>query len=69
MSDKMLLEVFNSSGYLPVKENLLTVLKEENPDLESFIPTEEQMQKLVSSNSIMTDREIQHTWLAVKCAS
>jgi len=69
MSEKMLLEVFNSTGYLPTKIDLLQTLKEEHPDFSNFIPTEEQMEKLASSNSLLTEKQIEQAWLAVKCAS
>jgi|GEM_PF-4795967 len=67
LTNEMLLEVFYTGGYLPVKTALLEQLREEIA-FSSLIPNEKEMQQFCAGALPLTLKQVEQTWLAVKTA-
>lgn len=65
MKNDVVKEVFEAGGYLPVKMALLDELRN-RPELATFIPSADDMQKLVFINQALSSSDAESLWFGVK---
>lgn len=66
LSEEMLKDVFDSSGYLPVKTEALIDIKNENPGFGDLIPNQEQFDKLIFVKQLFSAEKTEEIWLSIK---
>lgn len=59
-------EIFETSGYFPVKTDVIEKLKTEFTELEEFFPTDAQFEKLIFASQNLSAFTAEQTWLSIK---
>lgn len=67
MSDEVLEEIFETSGYIPADDKMLKQLRN-NHEFGALVPNESLLEKMIPVTRNFSFREIERAWLAVKCA-